>query len=247
MSNNSYKVGIVSYKNTLPLLYGLNQLAQQHDITIVKHHPAELVKAFDSNVVDIALLPVAYLKEHPHTNIIGHHCISSREKVASVCLFSQVPLQQIETVLLDFQSRTSVQLVQLLFKHFWKKEVNFQPANEHFITEIKNNTAAVIIGDRAFEYAHQFNYCYDLAEAWYQWHGLPFVFACWMSRLTLPQEFLLQFEAANQLGLSHLESIAQDANYTHYNLYNYYTQNIAYTMDTERQKSLELFLKYLND
>ena len=84
------------------------------EIDLVIDYPANVAKLLVENKIDIGLIPVAaipLLREH---YIISDYCIGCDGEVASVCLFSQVPINEIETILLDYQSKTSVALLQLL-------------------------------------------------------------------------------------------------------------------------------------
>jgi chorismate dehydratase len=242
---SAIKVGIVNYLNTKPLLFGLEQLESKGIIELVKKYPSAIADDLKAGMVDIALIPIAEYPNIPNGKIIGTHCISSRETVASVCLFSHVPIEEIETILLDYQSRTSVQLIQILCKEYWKKEIEFLPATENYIQDIQGNTAAVIIGDRAFEQLPHFEYIYDLAEQWQSYMQLPFVFALWVSTKSFSEEFITVFEAANEAGMEHLQSIADAQQYAHFNLVDYYTNRICYTMDEDRLKSKNIFLQMI--
>jgi chorismate dehydratase len=243
---SAIKVGIVNYLNTKPLLFGLEQLERKGIIELVKKYPSAIADDLKAGMVDIALIPIAEYPNIPNGKIIGTHCISSRETVASVCLFSHVPIEEIETILLDYQSRTSVQLIQILCKEYWKKEIEFLPATENYISKIEDTTAALIIGDRAFEQLHNFEYVYDLAEAWHTYTTLPFVFALWISNTTLSEEFIEAFEQANEEGMQYLDTIAKEQHYTFYDLKDYYTNRICYNIDADRNKSKDLFLQKLS-
>ena len=70
--------------------------------------------------IDIGLVPVAIIPDLRDWYINTDYCIGADGAVASVCIFSDVPLDQAESVLLDYQSRTSVQLATLLLKEFYK-------------------------------------------------------------------------------------------------------------------------------
>jgi chorismate dehydratase len=71
--------------------------------------------------------------------------------VASVCIFSEVPIHEIKEVLLDYQSRTSVRLARILLKEFWNVDPILTDAKEDFREHISGTTAGVVIGDRALE------------------------------------------------------------------------------------------------
>ncbi|MFY7899121.1 MAG: menaquinone biosynthetic enzyme MqnA/MqnD family protein, partial [Chitinophagaceae bacterium] len=176
-------------------------------------------------------------------DILTDFCIGAENEVASVCLFSDVPLNNIETVLLDYQSKTSVNLAKVLFKFFWKKEVVFKAANEDFRNAINGTTAAVVIGDRAFEQRNQSKYVYDLAEAWIEYTNLPFVFAAWVANKPIHADFLDAFNLANAYGIKHLDAVVAENNYQLYNLKKYYSHNISYHLSDAKKQGLELFLE----
>jgi chorismate dehydratase len=136
-------------------------------------------------------------------------------------------------------------LAQILLERFWKKNVTFKQANENFIQEITDKTAAVIIGDRALEQLHNFEFVYDLSVAWKAFTGLPFVFAAWVSNKRLPEEFLRKFNDANAVGLQHLDEIVEVNPFPFYDLKTYYTTNILYHLDEEKRKGLDKFLEMI--
>src|SRR5690606_10100493 len=111
------------------------------------------------------------------------------------------PMAEIKSVYLDYQSRTSVRLAKLLFKEYWKQDIEFIDAPENYIEYINSTRAGVIIGDRALQQLTNFEYVYDLAEAWKEWTNLPFVFAAWIANKELPAGFIEKFNQANQSGL----------------------------------------------
>ncbi len=238
------KVGAVSYLNTKPLLYGFEKGMMQDTVELTIDHPGNIATALLDGTIDIGLVPVAILPQMNKYFIVADYGITADGAVASVCLFSEVPLQQIETVLLDYQSRTSVQLVQYLFKNYWKKQVVFKNAETNFLEQINGTTAAVVIGDRAFEQRAVSTYMYDLGEAWKLHTGLPFVFAAWVSNKPMSQQFITAFNNANQYGLQHLPEVVEANPYPKFDLYSYYTQYIQYNLDDAKLQGMQLFLDW---
>ncbi len=145
------RVGAVSYLNTKPLMYAFAHGEKIEGMEIVEAYPAKVAAMLLNDEIDVGLVPVAIISKLPQHYIITDYCIGAESAVGSVCLFSDVPLQQIKKVILDYQSRTSVALARLLIEKFWKIDVVFEEAGENFREEIKGTTAAVVIGDRAFE------------------------------------------------------------------------------------------------
>lgn len=218
---------------------------QQIDLNL--EYPALIAKHLQDDTTDVGLVPVAAIPSIPNARIISDYGIGADGKVASVCIFSKVPMEQIEKVYLDYQSRTSVRLAQVLLKHYWKKEVELLQAPENYIELVSGTTAAVIIGDRALQQLEHFEYIYDLAENWKAFTGLPFIFAAWVANKDLPESFKQQFNEANAQGLDHLDEVIAENPFPVYDLHVYYKENILYYLDEEKKKGLKLFLEYLKE
>ena len=237
------RVAAVSYLNTKPLLYGIKRHPIFKEIELVEDYPSKIAQMLINGEVDIGLIPVAATLKMKQWHIASDYCIGSDGAVASVCIFSEVPIEQVERVYLDYQSRTSVNLAKILLKEYWQKEVELIDATgEDFREEIKGTTAGVIIGDRALEQRLKSKYHYDLGEAWKLYTGLPFVFAAWISNKELPEAFITSFNEANASGLQHLNNVIAENPYSFFDLKTYYTGCISYVLDDEKKKGMKLFL-----
>jgi chorismate dehydratase len=245
--DKKWRIGAVSYLNTRPLLLGMEQSPFKERIDLVKSYPAQIAQDLLDDTIDIGLVPVAIMPLLKNPQIVSKYVIGTEGEVASVALFSQVPMDQIEKVYLDYQSRTSVALAKILFKQHWKKEVEFLIATEGYINEISGTTAGIIIGDRALASLNHFEHIYDLGLAWKAYSGLPFVFAAWVANKPIPSEFMEAFDAANGYGLKHLDEVITliPASDQVYDLHKYYTENISYELTPEKRAGLERFLEAL--
>ena len=240
------KVGAVSYLNTKPLIYGFEQGMMADEIDLVIDYPANVAKLLVENKIDIGLIPVAaipLLREH---YIISDYCIGCDGEVASVCLFSQVPINEIETILLDYQSKTSVALLQLLLNEHWKIEPTLIESSADYEKDIKGTTAGLVIGDRAFKQRLISPYIYDLGLAWKEMTGLPFVFAAWVSNKEIDADFVEQFNRANKYGLERLEEVVEKNTSPHFDLRSYYTKNIEFELSLLKLKSVKLFIEKIS-
>ena len=242
-----WRIGAVSYLNTRPLLLGIEQESFLNSIDLVKSYPANIAQDLLSGKIDIGLVPVAILPQLSDPHIVSNYVIGANGAVASVALFSEVPIDEIKSIYLDYQSRTSVQLLKILLSQFWKKEVEFISATEGYIAQISGTTAGVIIGDRALENLSKYPYVYDLSLAWKQHTGLPFVFAAWVANQPIPAAFMAAFDAANGYGLAHLDEVIAliPAQEQVYDLHKYYTENISYVYDEEMKQGLAAFLNFI--
>jgi chorismate dehydratase len=241
------RVGAVSYLNTKPLIYGFEKGMMKDEMELIIDHPRNIASALLDGTIDIGLVPVAIIPQMKSHFIASDYCIAADGEVATVCLFSEVPLEQIKTVLLDYQSRTSVMLVQYLFKYYWKLQPLFVDATADFIQQIKGTTAAVVIGDRAFVQRNVSAYCFDLSLAWKAHTGLPFVFAAWVSNRPLSNRFIQSFNEANQAGLLQLDEVIKENPCTIFDLRKYYTQYIQYKLNDRNRDGLKLFLDWCSN
>ncbi|MGB3074827.1 MAG: menaquinone biosynthesis protein [Chitinophagales bacterium] len=238
-------VTAVSYLNTKPFLFGLEQSGIMKKINLVKETPALVAESLISGKATIGLLPVAVIQEISGAQIISDFGIACNGAVGSVCIYSQVPLIEINTIFLDYQSRTSVELAKILMRDFWKINPEFKKSTKGYESEIRNNVAGLIIGDRALQLKSHFAYCYDLGEAWKEFTGLPFVFASWVTNESLPSEFLKPFNAALQFGVDHIKMVA-DSNQPDYpgiDTLDYLSNKIQYQLTAEMKKGMQLFLE----
>jgi len=240
------QLAAVSYLNTIPFLYGVEEdrcLKSQVELRL--EYPSKCADLLKSGEVDLALIPVAEIPNIPTAEIIGDYCIGARGKVNTVMLYSDCPLEEIESIALDYQSRTSVILTQVLVEKFWKIDVSFEATSEGYIDSISGSRAGLVIGDRAFDLNGTFPYRYDLSEEWFKFTGLPFVFACWVPNKALGNEFVLSFNKAMQNGVSNKLSAIElwgEKENSSIDLKSYLNKNISYEFDESKKIALERFL-----
>jgi chorismate dehydratase len=243
-----YKVTAVSYLNTKPFIYGLenSDVAQQMELS--QDFPAICAEKLLNGEADIALVPVAVIPQLSTPHIVSDYCIGAIGPVKTVCLFSEVPIEDITDIYLDYQSRTSVALLRVLCKEYWKVKPGMVKAYPGYTSEICGTVAGVVIGDRAISFLDKFPYVYDLAEIWQKFTGLPFVFAAWVAPFNIDEDFLKSFNEALKLGLDHRQQIGDRHAFFNNNMFDsvkYLTNSISYPLDTEKRKGMQLFLEKL--
>ena len=250
------RISAVSYLNSLPFVYGLNHSALKEQWDISLDIPSVCAEKLISGKVDIGLIPVAAISQVTNANIISDYCIGANGKVKTVCLFSEVPLTEIKTILLDYQSRTSVMLVKILAKEYWKINAEFVNAEAGFEQNIKGTTAAVVIGDRAFGLTPSPSpkgegsnvlLAYDLSQEWKNFTNLPFVFACWVANKNLPAAFISEFNNALKNGLDNIDKTLEEfppSIISKAEAKKYLTENISYELDEEKKRAMKLFISF---
>ncbi len=243
----NYKISVVNYLNSKPFIFGLkNHPKIQEWMTLVEENPAQCADSLIQGETDIALIPAAMILQLKNPHIVSSYCIGSVGKVKTVCLFSNVPIEEVTDVILDEQSRTSVRLFQILANEYWKQSFNYQSSEPNSNSKIIGTTAAVVIGDRTIPMFEKYEYVYDLGEIWQKMTDLPFVFAAWVSPLALNQEFIQIFHEACELGMNSIDQIVDEfseVNTENFNLETYYNKYISYPLDDLKRQGLDLFLQ----
>ncbi len=243
---DNIKISVVSYLNSKPFLFGIEHSEIRKQIDLQLDIPSVCARKLIENQVDIGLVPVAIIPSLKQHFIISDYCIGAVGKVSSVMLYSQVPLNAIKQVLLDYQSRTSVTLVKVLAKEYWHISPEWVPATEHFEDQIKDTTAAVIIGDRTFGLEEKYAYVYDLSGEWQKFTKLPFVFACWVANKELSKAFITEFNTALKYGIDHRGTLIEElraAKIYKTDVENYLKNSISYNYDSDKKRALTLFLE----
>ncbi|MDR5693866.1 MAG: menaquinone biosynthesis protein [Armatimonadota bacterium] len=111
--------------------------------------------------------------------------IVAPQAAQSVLLFSQLPIEQLQGTVIGIseETSTSVRLLQVLL------EVRYKVRPASYLRGGKGE-AVLVIGDEALRKRRNPEglLVYDLGREWYEWMGLPFVFARWAIRRSLPAE-----------------------------------------------------------
>ena len=218
----------------------------EQEVDLVMDYPSNIALKLLNDEIDIGLVPVAILPALQEYHIISDYCIACDGEVASVCLFSEVPINEITTILLDYQSRTSVALLKILLKDHWGINPTLVEASVGYETLITGTTAGLVIGDRALQQRKKSKYSYDLGLGWKELTGLPFVFAVWVSNKPMEQQFIEKFNMANGVGIIEINTLVATNFFADYDLSFYYEKNIIFRQDFDMLEVITLFLDKLN-
>ncbi|HBE71089.1 MAG TPA: hypothetical protein DDW52_23325, partial [Planctomycetaceae bacterium] len=176
-----HRLGAVRYLNTKPLIHGL--MDDLPECTLEFDFPSRLADRLNDQQLDIALIPSVEFLRGRSLTILSDACIGCRGPVRSVRLLFRCDPRDVRTLALDEGSRTSCVLSQVLLRAIH----NVTPKLEPFAidTDLAATTAdaVLVIGDRAMSIdAPGIVEDWDLGEKWFEFSGLPFVFAMWVAR-----------------------------------------------------------------
>ena len=202
------RLGAVSYLNTRPLVYGLEQSDR---FTLRFDVPAKCAELLHAGDVDLGLIPSIEYPGHDY-RIVPGVSIASDGPVASVAIFSKVPADNIRSIALDTSSRTSVALLRVLCARWLDIEPRLQSMPPDLGEMLGACDAALVIGDNALftDHASLGLEKIDLGEEWIGMTGLPFVYAFWAGRAGIagPAD-VAALQAARDEGLTATAAIAR--------------------------------------
>ncbi len=243
-NNKIIRISAVSYANTFPFLLGIDEYLKGDDFDISRDIPSICAEKLINNKADIGLIPVATIPLVPNAKIISKYCIGAIGTVETVLLMSKIPFEEIQTVFLDTESRTSVQLVKVLAKELWKKDWKYKDLPKDYETDTTIESM-VLIGDKT-KTVKGFSFTKDLSASWMELTSKPFVFAAWVSNKPISKDFLKRFNSSLEYGINNIpKAIEKYGKNTNYDLTKYLNNHISYPLDKEKKEGLALFLEYI--
>lgn len=239
---NKIRVSAVSYTNTYPFLNGIRKSKVMEQIDLSVDNPSACAQKVIDDQADIGIIPTAALLSLPEYYINTDFCIGTEGAVDSVFIFANKPIEEVKTLRLDKQSRTSNGLARVLIKNYWKKEV------ELVTDESVEPDAYVLIGDRTFGKKSSVPYVYDLGKEWFNFTGLPFAFALWVSNKKLPDSFVQQFNEALAYGVEHATDVIVGLpEFEGFDYTKYLTQHLNFHLTDKKREAVQLYLSYLKE
>ncbi len=177
------RIGMVNYINTAPIYEIWKEQVHEQAWHIIEAPPSRLNRMLAAAELDLGFVSSCEYAVRPDRyRILADLSISATGPVGSVFLFSQVEPAQLagQRVLMTGQSDTSVCLLKLVLEEF----VGVRPSyyrGEIFsqVQKDRHPIAVLAIGDEALRlrFENRYPVRLDLAEAWHNQTGLPFVFA----------------------------------------------------------------------
>ncbi len=243
------KIGWIDFLNTLPFDFSHGKIDKE--IEIIKGVPSQINKLLKKGKIDIGFISSAeYIENYEKYLILPDLSISSYKNVQSVGIFSNKPIEEIDTVRLSNASKTSRLLTVIIFKEFLKKEIKYKNLENY---EDLDKKSVLLIGDNAIKFKNKFKYAYDLSSIWFENTGLPFVFALWCvnkdyfyknsEKVESFQKLLIQ---TKEEFFRNIENKLKDKNLQIDKQYAVkYLKNLDYTLEKEHLQSLNYFSELL--
>lgn len=239
------RIGAVSYLNSRPLIENLRELLPGADLIL--DYPSRLADSLAGSKLDVALIPSVEYFRHPGYEVISDACVAARGEVLSVKLYCRVHPGEIRTLALDEGSRTSAALTRVILAERYGVIPQTEPLRMESTTRDSQADAVLLIGDRAMHRpAESFVDVLDLGQFWYDWTGLPFVFAMWVARQDARTEGVDDaLSQARDLGVARATEIAREEapklGLSESLAHQYLTRNLHYHLTSAERSGLKLF------
>jgi chorismate dehydratase len=246
---NPYRIGAVSYFNTLPLVWGMLHGPERERVDLSFSLPSKCAEEVERGEIEIGLVPVAEIARQG-LEVVPGVGISCRGAVRSILLVSRVPWRRVRTLAADAGSRTSVELAQVILRERFGVDAKTTPMEPDLDRMLAVCDAALLIGDAALHISPaDLHYEWlDLGQEWFTLTGLPMVFAAWAGKPGLPASALEEITRASyQFGKSRIQEIV-DSEHAARQISKelaerYLRHHIRFELGAEEAKGLETFFE----
>ncbi len=208
----SLRIGIVDYLNSWPLAWGFLSGRLTEGVDASYHPPARVAEMLAAGKLDVGLIPSIEVQRIPGLTVVPGLCVAATHEVRSVLLLSRRPIEEIRTVALDENSRTSATLVRVVLRDLYGVEPETWTGPPQVDDLPEGTDAALVIGDPALKVDRERYRILDLAAEWRQLTGRPFVFAVWAAREGVDGTVLPEMlQASLGVGLTQVHRIIERA------------------------------------
>lgn len=254
------RVGQINYANCVPLFRALHHIPGVERHHFISGVPAVLNGMLSSGAIDLCISSsIIYGADPSRYWLIPDISISAKDRVRSVLLFSQLPIENLQgcRIGLTAESDTSVALLRIILGIFMGFENSFHRTELDLQQAFSSYSALLLIGDTAMRESMKDCGChvYDLGELWHAHTGLPFVFALWIvnrQAISGRETELRQFsrdlsEAKRVAGRKIAEYASNTEGYDWFGrseLLSYWHDNISYDFGEKEQNGVLTFFRY---
>ena len=257
MTRPQLRMGRIGYLNVLPIYHPLEAGIIEHEYELVSGPPALLNTMMARGELHVSSASCfEYARNPDEYYLIDDLSIGSHGPVMSVLLLSRRPVEDLggETICISGETATSVALLRLLMAQRYGVDVRYETDNvTRRLMSGHAPEAFLAIGDEALRLRNHPDYPYrvDMADAWRQWTGLPFIFGLWVVSRKAADAGLFHADPgallrrARDWGMAHMDVILDltlhGCPLSRQELEVYYREGLVYTLRGPEQQGLELF------
>lgn len=242
------KVGRIPYLSCEPFYFAM----ELRGIAMCDVTPSDMASAVAQGKIDAGPMPlVDCFRLDEQLRLLSGFCVATIRKAGSVLLHSKHPIEKLADARIGIphEATTSNRLLQVLLT------LKHQLPSVEYVGLDDANDAFLLIGNEGLRQrhgVHNYPHIYDLGEEWYQWTGLPFVFARWIVRKSIDRRDVAILEDILYVGLQDWADGIFRSSESQHDLPMHprdrleYTQGIRYFMGVPEQRAIDRFRGYLD-
>ncbi|HEV8537853.1 MAG TPA: MqnA/MqnD/SBP family protein, partial [Bacteroidota bacterium] len=182
-------IGEIPYLNSVPFYHDF----EKRQFRMLPISPRHMGLLSEKGQIDAGLFSVMdYFQQEDRLELLPW-CIATRDQVKSVMLFSKEGWRDLHGKVIGItdETATSVRLLQVLFEKKYGVKTTFERMHAG-VNDYSGYDAVLLIGDQSLQRNKfglpGYELVFDLAKEWYDWQKMPFVFAVWAVKKSLPAE-----------------------------------------------------------
>ncbi|HTY11555.1 MAG TPA: aminofutalosine synthase MqnE [Bacteroidota bacterium] len=253
--HTDHVIGKIPYLNSVPFYADF----EKRGFKIFPVVPRRMGELSTANVIDAGIFSLMnYFSQEQNLDLLNYG-IATRDQVKSVMLFSKEGWRDLEgkRIGITDDTATSIRLLQVLLKK--KYGVHASLVRMHSgVNDHSAYDAVLLIGDEALKRNKfglpGFELVFDLAKEWYDWQKLPFVFAVWAIKKSLPQEEKAQLKSLLEATLERNETKLELVGRLHGkqigltpNEVREYLEGFNYRLGDRERTAMQVFRKYFQE
>jgi chorismate dehydratase len=249
------RVGRIAYTNVAPVETAFDAGAVVRPALATSAPPATLNAMLSAGELDASPISAAhYLRNTDTLELLGDVCIAARGEVISVLLVSAKPPALLDGVRIAVtrESASGRALLEALLTRRYGVTATFEPVDDA-LAVAASGRPTLLLGDAAIAVRSLVPPAsvHDLGQAWFDWTGLPMVFAVWAVRRDVaaarPDDVAALRRAyadARAWGADHRDAVLDAAIAQRPQsraFYERYYRTLTYVLDSEARAGLERF------
>lgn len=245
IANKPKDISVIDSIITQPLTYGLDK-----KFNCIKDTPQGSCDRLREGQVDFGMISsLDYSKGKGNWKIIPDICISSMGPGNFINLFFNKEIRKIGKIAINQDDITSNTLLKILMREKYEIIPEYVTIEGGLKDKLKKADAAILTGNQAFQYQQSNNFYLDLCDEWFDFTGLPFVYAFWVvNEISIDDEYITTIQNSIKNINSNIRAsskeLAKGNNGDIEEYINYFKNIFTYPLGNEENYGINEFFRY---
>lgn len=177
--------------------------------------------------------------------VLPNICKSTKGSSKRVVLFFNKNLNEIDSIAIPDNARTSDIVLKLILKELYQIESKFVRMSAPLSTSLKKCDAVLLTGDLALKETENNPFFIDIGEEWFDLTGLPLVYGFWIgNELTTEKSDFKKLADSCALGQNNIGAIVKKSTYHEKHMSDYLSLTVNYNLGEEEQAGLDELYRF---